>query len=192
MDIHDKIRLGALLLLLTGVLLFSGCTQPSTVTAHPATPTATTAPPTVIPTTIAANETTKIEIAALAGTFAGKINGTVLQTALAEGPNSTAFTMMLQELKGLKASDNRIAYVYTLEQKNGTSRFIVDADYGLPDGSLYLQEYTDAPAELKTAVTVPIAIGPYTDRWGTFYSGFAPVTTGSKDSIILVGVDFRV
>ena len=57
---------------------------------------------------------------------------------------------------------------------------------------LYIPEYPDAPAELKGPVTAPIGVGPYTDQWGTFISGFAPVDTGSNVTVILIGVDTRV
>ena len=41
-------------------------------------------------------------------------------------------------------------------------------------------------------ITAPIAVGPYTDEYGTFISGFAPVDIGSNTTVILVGVDYQV
>jgi hypothetical protein len=51
--------------------------------------------------------------------------------------------------------------------------------------------YDTAPSELKVPVKEPIGVGPYTDRWGTFISGFAPVNTSSNATIIL-GIDIRM
>ncbi len=191
MDINPGTKLGVLLLVLASILLFAGCTQPSTVTQTTPAPTATTAAPTVTPAATS-NETTKSEIAAFAGTFASEIDGNTLATVLREGPNSTAFAGMLGQLRAFKESDPRIKYVYTLEQRDGTVRFIVDANYGMPDGSGYLEVYDDAPVELKTPVTAPIGVGPYSDKWGTFYSGYAPVDAGSNATVILIGVDVVV
>ncbi|HNS83047.1 MAG TPA: hypothetical protein PKL26_04795 [Methanolinea sp.] len=188
MDISPKTTLGVLLLVLTAILFFAGCTQPSPVTQTTPAPTATTAAPTLTPTANS-NETMKAEIAAFAGTFASETDGSTLLAAFNEGPNSTAFAELLGQLKAFKESDPRIKYVYTLEQRDGTVRFIVDANYGMPDGSGYLEVYDDAPVELKTPVTAPIGAGPYTDKWGTFYSGYAPVDAGSNATVILIGVD---
>lgn len=178
---------GALLLVLIAIILFAGCTQP----AGDATPTATPSPTVpVIPETDTA--ALKADVALLAAKFAEEIDGEALATVLDQGPDSTAFATVLAQLVAFKGTDSRIAYVYTLEQQNGTVRFIVDANYGLPDGSAYLQEYPDAPDELKVPVTAPVGAGPYTDSWGTFVSGFAPVQTSLDDTIVLIGVDIRV
>ncbi len=192
MNLSSGMKSGALLLLVIAILFVAGCTQPVTVPAGTATPTPTQSAPATPSVTLPSNETLKTEMATLAVTFAGDIDGKALAMALAEGPNSTAFETVLGQLKTFKASDSRIVYLYTLEQVNGTVRFIVDADYGQPEGSGYLEEYPDAPAELKGPVTAPIGVGPYTDPWGTFISGFAPVETGSNLTVILIGVDTRV
>ncbi|MCU0631367.1 MAG: hypothetical protein MUC66_00115 [Methanolinea sp.] len=189
---HSGMKLGAMLLLLTAILLFAGCTQPSTVPTSTPAPTATTATPAATPTAGADNQTLKAELAAIAGVFAHEIDGKGLATVLKEGPNSTAFASVLGQLKAFKATDPRFIYVYTLEQQNGTVRFIVDADYGLPNGSDYMEKYTSAPTELKAPVTAPIGVGPYTDSWGTFFSGYAPVDTGSNETAVIMGVDIRV
>jgi hypothetical protein len=185
-------KCGALLLLVVAILLIAGCTQQEAVPAVTTTLTPTQVAPATTAATVQANETLKTEMAALAGKFAGEIDGKGLAAVLAEGPNSTAFENVLGQLKTFKASDSRIVYLYTLEQVNGTVRFIVDADYGQPEGSEYLEEYPDAPAELKGPVNAPIGVGPYTDQWGTFVSGFAPVDTGSNVTVIIIGVDTRV
>lgn len=189
---HSGLKLGALLLALTAILIFAGCTQPATMTNPTPQPTATTpVSSTAVPTVAMDNQTLKAELALYAGAFAEGVDGNALATALTEGPNSTAFATVLDDLKAFKEADTRIKYVYTLEQRDGKVFFIVDANYGLPDGSNYMDEYTDAPTELFDPVTAPIGVGPYTDQWGTFYSGYAPVETGLNESILLLGVDIR-
>lgn len=189
---HSGLKVGALLLVLTAILIFAGCTQTATTTTPTPQPTATTpVSSTLVPTVAVDSQTLKTELALIAEAFAGGVDGQMLAAALEEGPDSVAFATVLEDLKSFKDADPRIRYVYTLEQRNGTVRFIVDANYGLPDGSGYLDEYPDAPGELKTPVTSPIGVGPYTDKWGTFYSGYAPVETGMNESILLLGVDIR-
>lgn len=188
---HSGMKLGAVLLVLFAILSAAGCTQPVTTTTTPSPAATTPASSTAMPTTVSDKEALMTELALIAEAFAGGVDGQMLAAALEEGPNSTAFATVLEDLKSFREADPRIRYVYTLEQRDGTVRFIVDANYGMPDGSGYLDEYPDAPAELKTPVTSPIGVGPYTDKWGTFYSGFAPVETGLNESILLLGVDIR-
>jgi len=196
MAICRRFVFGIVLVLLVVFLLSAGCTQPSGVGAPTATPTPTIATPPVT-ANITLNATfnvtnLKAEMAALAGEFAEEINGTALATVAKEGRTGTAFTTVLDQLKAFKARDSRIVYVYTLVQQNGTVRFIADANYGQQGATQFLQDYPDAPAELKQPVTAPIGAGPYTDSWGTFISGFAPVGTGTNGTIYVIGVDTRV
>jgi hypothetical protein len=192
MNMNSGLKVGALLLALTAILIFAGCTQPATTTNPTPQPTATTpVSSTTVPTVAVDNQTLKTELALYAGAFAEGIDGNALATALREGPNSTAFATVLDDLRAFKEADPRIKYVYTLEQRNGRVFFIVDANYGLPDGSNYMDEYKDSPLELSTPVTAPIGVGPYTDQWGTFYSGYAPVSTTPGGPAILMGVDIK-
>jgi hypothetical protein len=203
---------GAILVLLAAFLLSAGCTQtsgPGAITATPTPSPVATAPIAVttktnvvspavtsLPASATANASAdtaaaKTGLTALAGKFAREINGTALAAAAREGPNSTAFTTVLDQLRAFKATDGRLVYVYTVEQQNGTVRFLVDANYGLPGGSGFLEEYPDAPAELKKPLTAPVAAGPYTDSYGTFISGFAPIGTGANRTDFVVGVDMK-
>lgn len=196
MVIRRRFVFGIVFVMLVTLLLAAGCTQPSGMGTSTATPTVTIVTPPVtnnVTLNVTMNVTDlKAEMAALAGTFAGEINRTALATVAKEGRNGTAFTTVLDQLKAFRARDSRIIYVYTLEQQNGTVRFIADANYGQPGATNFLQDYPDAPAELKQPVTAPIGAGPYTDSWGTFISGFAPVGTGTNGTIYIIGVDTRV
>ena len=177
------LEIGALFLVLTVVILFAGCTQPAGGPAATYTPT---------PTTIPAREETealKAEVALIAANFAEEIDTDVLAAAIAEGPGSASYATVLEQLVALRETDPRLAYVYTIEQQDGTVWFIVEATHG---GLAYLHEYTDAPGELKVPVTAPIGVGPYTDSWGTFVSGFAPVDIGWEETTVLIGVDIPV
>ena len=125
-------------------------------------------------------ETQKTEPAALTAQFASR------------GPNSTAYATVLDQLGSFRAADSRLAYVYILQQQDGTVRFIMVSGYDLPNSEIFGAEYQDAPEELKSPVTEPIAIGPYTDPFGTFISGLAPLDMETDKTIYLVGVDMSV
>jgi hypothetical protein len=197
MALFKELKLVLPLLILGAILFSTGCVQspsggPVTTTVPPTTPVSTTEVPTLAANATPALGDLKTQATSLATIFAGEINGTLLATAYTGGPDSTAYGQVVDQLKSFKSSDSRIAYVYTLELQNGTARFVADANYGLPEGSDYLSPYPDAPVELKEPVNTPIGAGPYTDSWGTFVSGYAPVNTGINGTIIVIGVDIRV
>lgn len=176
-------------------LLFAGCTQqPGVGTPVPTvTPTPTPTPTIISP---AANTTSDLQnmrdqVALIAAGYAQEIDRTALSAAIHEGPNSTSFTAVAGQLKALRLKDSRLVYVYLVEQQNGTVRFLITGHYGMPGDAPFLSPYPDAPAELKKPVTAPIGVGPYTDSWGTFISGYAPVNMSPDTSMILIGVDIR-
>jgi hypothetical protein len=192
MDRTSGLLPGALFLILIAGLLSAGCTQPSGMTGSTAIPIPAIAAPSAPVTTAPGNQTLKTEMTGLAASFAREIDGKTFATAMKEGPNSTAFATVLGQLRAFQATDSRIAYVYTLEQQNGTVRFVIVANYGLPHSAEFMGAYPGAPAELKVPVTKPVGVGPYTDPWGTFVSGYAPLDTGSNETVILMAVDTRV
>jgi hypothetical protein len=192
---------GFLLIMLTLVLLTTGCTQPSTAPVGSTTPTpittsqVTTPATSALPATTTAqtdNQTLKKEMMALAETLANNIDRQNLSAALTKGENSTAFTAVLGQLQAFKEEHPQVTYDYLLEQKNGTVTLVVTNYYGEPGAPGFMETYNNPPAELKTPITKPIRIGPYTDEYGTFVSGFAPVDLELNATVILVGVDARV
>jgi hypothetical protein len=189
-----RFTFGILLLVLMLILLVAGCTQPSVAPVSTTAPTATTTPE-VTPTVtnnLVDNQTLKTEMVALAETLAITIDRQNLSAALTEGENSTAFAAVLGQLQAFKADNPQVFYDYILKQSNGTVVFIMTNYQGEPGAPLFMQVYLNPPEALKTPVTGPIAIGPYTDEFGTFISGMAPVDIGSNTTVILVGVDYQV
>jgi len=182
------------------ILLVAGCTQQSATPAVTTTPavtdspqqtTLTTATPTAVVPTPTINATLKADMAALVGTLAKKIDKRNLSLVMKEGEKSPAFTTVLGQLREFAATDSRIAYIYALEQKNGTATFLVDTDHGNPNSSTFGEVYADAPAEMKKPVAEPVVVGPYTDHWGTFVSAVAPLDLGTNTSVLIV-IDSRV
>ena len=189
-----RFTFGVLLLVLTLILLMAGCTQPSGTPVSTTTPTSTITHQitTLATTTPTDNQTLNAEMVALAETLATTIDRQNLSVALQEGENSTAFAAVLGQLQAFKADNPQVFYDYILEQTNGTVVFVMTNYQGEQGAPLFMQEYLNPPPELMMPITAPIAVGPYTDEYGTFISGFAPVDLGSNTTVILVGVDYQV
>jgi two-component sensor histidine kinase len=84
-----------------------------------------------------------------------------------------------------------IRFVYLMKQQNGTVTFLVDADSGYdPSAAKTGEVYANPTASLMEGFSRPSADREfYTDRWGSFLSGYAPVYTTSGEPVALVGVD---
>jgi PAS domain S-box-containing protein len=104
------------------------------------------------------------------------------------------YQVLKDQLGKIRAADPKIRFVYLVGQrKDGTIIFLADsespesADYSPPG-----QVYTEAPAALFSVFRTGGMVneGPYTDRWGTWVSGFIPVIDPATGRVIAVfGMD---
>lgn len=80
-----------------------------------------------------------------------------------------------------------VTYIYTLlPQSDNTTQFIVDAD---EEPSLLGDEYVYLDA-MKSAFNGTASAGEiYTDEWGTFLSGYAPIKTTGGKVVAIVSID---
>ena len=83
-----------------------------------------------------------------------------------------------------------VAYVYTLMPKGSTNfQFVVDTDPEEPGE--YGEDYeTDEAMFEAMSGQVSVTDQPITDDWGTFYSGYAPISYNGK-ILGLVAVDYE-
>ena len=95
-----------------------------------------------------------------------------------------------------------IKFIYTCVKKGDVIHFILDdtpegdADHdGVDDKSHIMEPYTEAPDTLKQVFIdhLPkVSATPYTDKWGTFLSGYAPVYDTGHKLVAVVGVDIAM
>jgi diguanylate cyclase (GGDEF)-like protein len=91
-------------------------------------------------------------------------------------------------LRELVASNPDIAFVYVMRRDGGQIRFVLDSDPDTPaePGELYAEQ---VPALLQGFSKPASDRELFTDKWGTFMSGFAPVNGGGGRYVI--GIDMR-
>jgi PAS domain S-box-containing protein len=107
---------------------------------------------------------------------------------------SPDYQTLKTQLKKIRAADPDIRFAYLIGQRqDGT--IILYADSESPESADYSppgQVYTEAPAVLTSLFKTGemASEGPYTDRWGTWVSGFIPVTDPMTGKVIAIfGVD---
>ena len=107
---------------------------------------------------------------------------------------SPEYRALKAQLEKIREADPEIRFAYLTGQRpDGT--IILYADSEPPESEDYSppgQVYTEAPPVLKTLFSngEKASEGPYTDRWGTWVSGFIPVTDPATGKVIAIfGMD---
>ncbi len=109
---------------------------------------------------------------------------------------SPEYQTLKAQLEKIHASDPAFRFAYLMGQReDGT--VILYADSELPESTDYSppgQVYTEAPAVVRSVFATGNRAneGPYTDRWGTWVSGFIPVTDPATGRVIAIfGMDLN-
>lgn len=141
----------------------------------------------------------KEELVLTAKIMSSQIDGDLLQEINGEeDTENEAFMEVYRKLDQLRGDNTEIiTYLYIMRvDEEGNARFIVDVDY-LEDGAIDVyagQLYEDAPLEdIQKGSLAPYASEePYTDEWGTFMTGYAPIYDSNGTVAGILGVDFDI
>ncbi len=143
------------------------------------------------------------EISSYASTAAQITDGDALATLTDPSQKSSPEYQKIQNLysKILRAN-HELSYLYALRKDGDKIRFIIDTPLEHSSKSKEEQHVADimedypefAPAVTKAFWTerVQIEMTPYTDKWGTFISAYAPVFDSQKRIVAVVGADMQV
>lgn len=111
--------------------------------------------------------------------------------------DSEYYKELLEKLRGLKNTSG-LEYLYTyVPYTDEKVQFVVDTDES-EDQAVIGDEYPEEGEELDPALlealkgTATVSSEPYTDRWGTFYSGFAPIKNSKGEVVAVVGADISL
>ncbi len=100
-----------------------------------------------------------------------------------EEKDSPEYSELKQKLTGLAAAGNyEFAYLIFRDPDSKTIRFLADsAAVGSEDESVIGDAWNDAPSGIRSEILSPTphetaySVGPYTDEWGTWITGIAPI-----------------
>ncbi|MFT3785800.1 MAG: PAS domain S-box protein [Tepidisphaeraceae bacterium] len=124
-----------------------------------------------------------------------------------EQTDSPEYLAAIEPLRRMQHATPNITYVYTcIRDENGKVRFVLDAtdpgtDHnrdGEDDRSRIWDEYAEADNDLALQLALDdrshpgaavVSAEPYSDRWGTFMSGYAPLLDATGRQYGVVGVD---
>lgn len=95
----------------------------------------------------------------------------------------------LEKLRTFQRMNGDIAYVYIMRRVNNRAVFVIDSDESSRQ-ALPGKEYEESVPSLDAGFTgLSVDDKLYTDEWGSFLSGYAPIRNGMGE--YLVGMDMR-
>lgn len=119
-----------------------------------------------------------------------------------EKEDTAEYQKILAPLRRLRVQLPEIRYVYTLMMVQGKIRFGVDTTPqgdlegdGVEDHAFLYDEYKEAPIEAKRVFVEgrPLVTSEsYNDKWGSFYSGYAPIYDSTGAVVAVLGIDLKL
>jgi PAS domain S-box-containing protein len=106
-----------------------------------------------------------------------------------------SYEAMKEQLHAIAQGNEDCRFLYLLVRKKSEIIFLADSEPSVSqDCSPAGQVYSDAPPKLVGLFDAPTPVveGPYTDRWGTWVSGFVPVSKESTGKTkVALGMDIN-
>jgi methyl-accepting chemotaxis protein len=146
----------------------------------------------------ALKETVREELTEVVGIASTQVKGDILKRMLLlkPGDEETAeYKKIAGFLLGLRKNSKDLANFYVLRREGDKMFFLADDAYlETPDDFAKIgEEYTDNDEALIQGFTAATASPEfYTDKWGTFLSGYAPLKDETGNTVAVIGVDMAV
>ncbi|MDD1718898.1 MAG: hypothetical protein LUQ25_02445 [Methanoregulaceae archaeon] len=143
-------------------------------------------------------ESTRNELRSVAGVMATQIDAGDLKDISAGDEFSAKYIAVVKKLRTMRSMNDRVtnAYIVRVDSHQNITFVVDDLFLDDPAGSARIGEAYDSPdrMEIFGALSLPTASqNPYTDKWGTFMSGYAPVddsvSGSSGNTTAVLGVD---
>ena len=135
------------------------------------------------------NQSAREKLMEVAGAMSTQISGDALLSLKQGDENTSTYTSIIAELRNMRAYSADIQNMYTMKLVGDKVYIIVDDSDDDPSaiGQLYAEpELT----QIKEAMTSPSASPSfYSDEFGTYMSGYAPIKDANGTTVAILGVD---
>ena len=136
------------------------------------------------------------DLMSVSGVIATQVNTSALQGLRPGDETGEDYGKIVHSLVKMRSMNDHIINTYVLAvDSNSTIHFLVDDAYASePEdigfiGDLYQTSDTN---QIIAALNAPTASNEfYTDKWGTFMSGYAPIKNSENVTVAVLGVDMR-
>ena len=146
----------------------------------------------------ALKETVREELTEVIGIASTQVKGDILKKMLllkAGDEEMAEYKEVAGFLLGLRKNSKDLANFYVLRKEGDKMFFLADDAYlETPDDFAKIgEEYADYDEALVQGFTAATASPEfYTDKWGTFLSGYAPLKDETGNTVAVIGVDMAV
>ncbi|MFA5096186.1 MAG: PAS domain S-box protein [Candidatus Omnitrophota bacterium] len=110
--------------------------------------------------------------------------------------NNPDYLRLKEQIKEIKRVNDDLSFVYLVRLQDNKIVFLVDSDLpGSPEYAPPGEVYQDAPPRLRENFSKRegFVLGPYTDKWGTWVSAYAPVIDFDTQQVISrIGMDISI
>ena len=143
-------------------------------------------------------DSTRDELKAVAGVMATQVNASDIAGLKPGDESSARYKALVDHLLTMRSMDDRIVNAYIMKvANNGNISFLADDLYFEdPVGSAKIGDNYITPDKMEIfgALSLPTASQQvYTDKYGTFISGYAPIDTdlngSTGNTVAVLGVD---
>jgi len=135
------------------------------------------------------NQSARDKLMDITGAMSTQISGDALMSLSPGDENTSTYLAMVDQMRDMRSNSADIINIYTMKLSGDNVSFIVD---DAEDGAAAIgQEYSHPElAQIKEALTTPSASPTfYSDEFGTYMSGYAPIKDANGTTVAILGVD---
>jgi len=104
---------------------------------------------------------------------------------------SANYTELCDQLRAMRASSTVIINCYVLNLSEGRISFLLDDAESGPAAIGQAYNSSDYPRIVGAWIAPTASSQVYTDQWGSFMSGYAPIKDASNTTVAILGVDMN-
>jgi adenylate cyclase len=127
----------------------------------------------------------------LSSTMASQINGTAVEALQPGDENTTSYLELVSQLRAMRNGSEMVTNCYLMKYDGGAVLFLVDDIED--DPAMINDPYEDAEvAKIQAALSAPqVSDQIYTDQWGSYITGYAPVMNANGTAVAVLGIDMN-
>jgi methyl-accepting chemotaxis protein len=131
------------------------------------------------------------ELVDMSQVFSSRVDGDAMASLQPGDEGTSNFTIALDTIYDMRNSSSFLAYSYILRVEGGSIYFLVDDAYGEADAAAIGDLYETSDAQLIiAAMDEPTTSSKvYTDIWGSFLSGYAPIFDSEGNAVAVMAID---
>lgn len=131
------------------------------------------------------------ELVDMSQVFSSRVNGDAMVSLQPGDEGTLNFTTTVNTIREMRDNSSFLEYSYILRVEGSSVSFLVDDAYGEADAASIGDVYDTSDAQLIIAALNGTTTSSkiYTDQWGSFLSGYAPIFDSNGNAVAVMAVD---